>query len=115
MRYPAILFFFQAEDGIRDVAVTGVQTCALPIWFRAENAAFAEACGAAGLVFVGPPPSAIRAMGDKTAARRIAREMGVPMVPGPLEPVADDAAARAAARELGYPLMIKAAMGGGGK
>ena len=83
--------------------------------FLAENAAFAEACAAAGLVFVGPPPAAIRAMGDKIAARRIARELGVPMVPGTLEPVASDAEARTMARELGFPLMIKAAMGGGGK
>src|SRR3989475_798613 len=58
---------------------------------------------------------AIRAMGDKIAARRIARELGVLMVPGTLEPVTDAAAARATASEIGYPLMIKAAMGGGGK
>src|SRR5436853_702601 len=73
--------------------------------FLAENARFAEACVAAGLTFVGPPPAAIRAMGDKTAARRTARSLGVPMVPGTLEPVTDDAAPRAA-RELGYPLML---------
>jgi len=78
--------------------------------FLAENAAFAEACAAAGLTFVGPPPAAIVAMGDKTAARRIARDLGVPMVAGTLEAVASDAAARAAAREIGYPLMIKAAL-----
>jgi len=83
--------------------------------FLAENAAFAEACGAAGLVFVGPPPAAIRALGDKTAARRIARTLGVPTVPGTFEPVSDPDAMRAAAREIGYPLMVKAAMGGGGK
>src|SRR5256886_17622364 len=83
--------------------------------FLAENAAFAEACAAAGLIFVGPPPSAIRAMGDKIAARRLARELGVPTIPGTLEPVSGDDAARAAAREVGYPVMIKAAMGGGGK
>src|SRR5262249_40720477 len=82
--------------------------------FLAENAAFAEACGAAGLTFVGPPPDAIRAMGDKIAARRIARDLGVPTVPGTLEPVTGEDAA-AAAREVGYPVMIKAAMGGGGK
>jgi len=83
--------------------------------FLAENAAFAEACGAAGLVFIGPPPQAIRALGDKTAARRIARELGVPTVPGTFEPVAGEAAVLAAARQIGYPLMIKASMGGGGK
>jgi acetyl-CoA carboxylase biotin carboxylase subunit len=83
--------------------------------FLAENAAFAEACAAAGLVFIGPPASAIRAMGDKTAARRIAREMQVPMVPGTVEPVSSEDEARRIAREVGYPVMIKAAMGGGGK
>jgi acetyl-CoA carboxylase biotin carboxylase subunit len=83
--------------------------------FLAENARFAEACEAAGLTFIGPPPAAIRAMGDKTAARRIAREMDVPMVPGTIEPVASDDEARRVAREIGFPVMIKAAMGGGGK
>jgi acetyl-CoA carboxylase biotin carboxylase subunit len=83
--------------------------------FLAENARFAEACGEAGLVFVGPPPAAIRAMGDKTAARRIARDMKVPMVPGTVEPLASDDDARAQAGAVGYPVMLKAAMGGGGK
>jgi acetyl-CoA carboxylase biotin carboxylase subunit len=83
--------------------------------FLAENADFAAACRDAGLVFVGPPPAAIRAMGDKTAARRLARDLGVPTVPGTLDPVADDATARRVAREIGYPVMIKAALGGGGK
>jgi acetyl-CoA carboxylase biotin carboxylase subunit len=83
--------------------------------FLAENAAFAEACAAAGLVFIGPPAAAIRAMGDKTAARRVARELGVPMVPGTVEPLASDAEARRLAGEIGYPVMLKAAMGGGGK
>ena len=83
--------------------------------FLAENAGFAEACGEAGLTFVGPPPAAIRAMGDKTAARRIARDMNVPMVPGTLEPIRADAEAQALAGEIGYPVMLKAAMGGGGK
>jgi acetyl-CoA carboxylase, biotin carboxylase subunit len=83
--------------------------------FLAENARFAEACGEAGLTFVGPPPPAIRAMGDKTAARRIASAMKVPMVPGTLEPIRSDDEARALARDVGYPVMLKAAMGGGGK
>jgi acetyl-CoA carboxylase biotin carboxylase subunit len=83
--------------------------------FLAENAAFAEACVGAGLTFVGPPPAAIRAMGDKTAARRIARDLGVPMVPGTLEPLRPDDDVRAIARGVGYPVMLKAALGGGGK
>jgi acetyl-CoA carboxylase biotin carboxylase subunit len=83
--------------------------------FLAENARFAEACGEAGLTFVGPPPAAIRAMGDKTAARKIARDLRVPMVPGTLEPVRSDDEARTLARDVGYPVMLKAAMGGGGK
>jgi acetyl-CoA carboxylase biotin carboxylase subunit len=83
--------------------------------FLAENARFAEACAAAGLTFVGPPPAAIRSMGDKTAARKIAREMKVPMVPGTLEAIQGDDEARRTAREIGYPVMLKAAMGGGGK
>jgi acetyl-CoA carboxylase biotin carboxylase subunit len=83
--------------------------------FLAENAHFAEACAQAGLTFVGPPPAAIRAMGDKTAARKIAREMKVPMVPGTLEPLRSDDEARTSAAGIGYPVMLKAAMGGGGK
>jgi acetyl-CoA carboxylase biotin carboxylase subunit len=83
--------------------------------FLAENARFAEACRAANLVFVGPPPAAIARLGDKTAARRVALEAGVPIVPGTPEPVGSDAEARRAASDLGFPVMIKAARGGGGK
>jgi acetyl-CoA carboxylase, biotin carboxylase subunit len=83
--------------------------------FLSENAAFAEACAAAGLTFVGPPAAAMRQMGSKTAARTLARELGVPMVPGTLEVVASDAEAARIAGEIGYPVMLKAAMGGGGK
>jgi acetyl-CoA carboxylase biotin carboxylase subunit len=67
------------------------------------------------LTFVGPPPGAIHALGDKTAARRLAREVDVPMVPGTLQPLASDAEALAVARQIGLPVMIKAALGGGGK
>src|SRR5438093_8216992 len=83
--------------------------------FLSENPAFAESCTAAGLTFVGPPAAAMRRMGSKTAARALARELGVPMVPGTLEAVASDADATRGAREIGYPVMLKAAMGGGGK
>jgi acetyl-CoA carboxylase, biotin carboxylase subunit len=86
--------------------------------FLAENAAFAEACGAAGLTFIGPTPAAIRAMGSKTAARAVATAAGVAVVPGtgaPLPAGCADAEVASAAREVGYPLMLKAVAGGGGK
>ena len=83
--------------------------------FLAERAAFAEAIEAAGLVFVGPPAAAIRAMGDKTEARRRMQAAGVPIVPGASAPIEDDQAALAMAERIGYPVMVKAAAGGGGK
>jgi acetyl-CoA/propionyl-CoA carboxylase, biotin carboxylase, biotin carboxyl carrier protein len=83
--------------------------------FLAENADFARACADADIVFIGPPPEAIEAMGSKTRAREIMAEAGVPIVPGATEPAADLAAARAQADEAGYPVACKAAGGGGGK
>src|SRR3954471_11994551 len=84
--------------------------------FLAENAAFARACDEAGIVFIGPPASAIEAMGSKTRARELMREAGAPIVPGTTEPVAtvDDARAIIDA-DIGYPVAVKAAGGGGGK
>ena len=83
--------------------------------FLAENAAFATALEEAGIVFIGPPASAIEAMGSKTRAREIMQEAGVPIVPGSTEPSPDVEAARKAAEEIGYPVACKAAGGGGGK
>jgi acetyl-CoA carboxylase biotin carboxylase subunit len=87
--------------------------------FLSENAAFARACAAAGITFIGPPPAAMEAMGEKTRARRKMIEAGVPVVPGLKEPIAEGPAALAAAKrfadEIGYPIMLKAAAGGGGK
>ncbi len=89
--------------------------------FLAENAGFARACQAAGLIFIGPSPEVIEQMGEKTAARAIMAEAGVPVVPGALlpDPDADGNFAAAAVREVcagvGYPLLVKAAFGGGGK
>ena len=83
--------------------------------FLAERAAFAEAVERAGLIFVGPPSSAISAMGDKTEARRRMEAAGVPIVPGSTMPAGDVAGARRAADQIGYPIMVKAAAGGGGK
>ncbi|MDP1850486.1 MAG: acetyl-CoA carboxylase biotin carboxylase subunit [Solirubrobacteraceae bacterium] len=84
--------------------------------FLAENAAFARACEEAGIVFIGPPASAIDAMGSKTRARELMRDAGVPIVPGTVEAVATlKDAERIAADEIGYPVAVKAAGGGGGK
>jgi acetyl-CoA carboxylase biotin carboxylase subunit len=82
--------------------------------FLSENWRFAEACVRAGLTFIGPPAEAIRAMGDKTEARRLMASAGVPTVPGSPGPVADTAAAEAVAAGIGFPLILKAAGGGGG-
>ena len=84
--------------------------------FLAENAPFAKACEDAGVVFIGPPASAIEAMGSKTRARELMQAAGVPIVPGttqPVETVAD--ALRIAKAEIGFPVAVKAAGGGGGK
>src|SRR3954447_15135788 len=83
--------------------------------FLAENADFALACAEAGIVFIGPPPEAIDAMGSKTRAREIMAEAGVPIVPGATEAAPDIEAARKQAEEAGYPVACKAAGGGGGK
>jgi acetyl-CoA/propionyl-CoA carboxylase biotin carboxyl carrier protein len=83
--------------------------------FLAENAAFAEACAQASLLFVGPPAHAIAVMGDKVAARAAASAAGVPVLPGTAGPVADAAAARTWAAKAGYPIVLKAAAGGGGR
>ncbi|MDX6608981.1 MAG: acetyl-CoA/propionyl-CoA carboxylase, biotin carboxylase, biotin carboxyl carrier protein [Solirubrobacterales bacterium] len=83
--------------------------------FLAENADFARACAEADVVFIGPPPEAIEAMGSKTRAREIMAEAGVPIVPGATEPAPDIEAARKQAEEAGYPVACKAAGGGGGK
>ena len=83
--------------------------------FLAENADFAEAVIAAGIRWVGPPPAAIRAMGDKAGARRLAARLGVPVLPGYDDPDQSDDALAAAARMIGPPLLVKPTAGGGGK
>ncbi len=83
--------------------------------FLSENAAFAAACGEAGIAFIGPSPEAIELMGNKAAAKRRMLAAGVPCIPGFQEAQADDDALIAAAEDVGYPLMVKAAAGGGGR
>jgi acetyl-CoA/propionyl-CoA carboxylase, biotin carboxylase, biotin carboxyl carrier protein len=83
--------------------------------FLAENAAFARRLEEAGVTFIGPPASAIEAMGSKTRARELMSAAGVPIVPGTTEPVATVEEAAGIAEEIGYPIAVKAAGGGGGK
>jgi 3-methylcrotonyl-CoA carboxylase alpha subunit len=83
--------------------------------FLSENAGFAEACAAAGIVFIGPPVGAIRAMGSKSAAKTLMEKAGVPLLPGYHGEAQDFATLSAAAERIGFPVLIKASAGGGGK
>ncbi|HEV2195805.1 MAG TPA: pyruvate carboxylase [Candidatus Acidoferrum sp.] len=83
--------------------------------FLSENPALARACEKAGIIFIGPPPNLLELLGDKTAARRLASSAGVPVLPGTEKPVKSTAEAQKIAKEIGYPVIVKAAMGGGGR
>jgi acetyl-CoA carboxylase biotin carboxylase subunit len=112
---PAAESYLSAEKLIAAARATGAQAVHPGYGFLAENASFADACAAAGLVFIGPPPAAVRAMGDKMVARRVAASLGVPVVPGASAAVTDDKDAARIAADVGYPVMLKAVLGGGGK
>ncbi|GAA2962917.1 acetyl/propionyl/methylcrotonyl-CoA carboxylase subunit alpha [Actinokineospora diospyrosa] len=94
---------------------TGAEAVHPGYGFLAENVEFARACAAAGLVFIGPPASAIDAMGDKIRAKLTVSAAGVPVVPGRTEPGMSDDDLVAAAEEVGYPVLLKPSAGGGGK
>jgi 3-methylcrotonyl-CoA carboxylase alpha subunit len=83
--------------------------------FLSENAEFCQQCAQHGIAFIGPPASAIEAMGSKSAAKRIMHEAGVPLVPGYHEDDQNPQVLRDAARDMGYPVLLKAVAGGGGK
>ncbi|MCS7296517.1 MAG: ATP-grasp domain-containing protein [Dehalococcoidia bacterium] len=104
--------YLSASALVEAARLTGCEALHPGYGFLSEAPALAEACAAAGVVFVGPPPSVLRALGDKAEARRIARQAGVPVVPG-AEGDAEALLAQAAA--LRFPLMVKARGGGGGR
>jgi pyruvate carboxylase len=83
--------------------------------FLSENPAFARACQKAGIAFIGPTPELLELLGDKTAARRLADSAGVPVLPGTEDSLSSPAEARKFAASIGYPVIVKAAMGGGGR
>ena len=95
--------------------ITGADAIHPGYGFLAENADFAETVKASGLTFIGPTPEQIRSMGDKATARRLAKEAGVPTVPGSPDTISDLDEALRVAGEIGYPVIIKATAGGGGK
>jgi acetyl-CoA carboxylase biotin carboxylase subunit len=102
-------------DRILDIAKRhGVEAIHPGYGFLSENAEFAQACEDAGIIFIGPPPSAIRAMGSKTAARQTAIAAGAPIVPG-TDHAVDAEEARQFGRAHGFPILLKAVAGGGGK
>jgi 3-methylcrotonyl-CoA carboxylase alpha subunit len=112
---PAAESYLDIAAVIEAARLSGAQAVHPGYGFLAENAAFAEACGAAGLIFVGPPPEAIRAMGSKSEAKTLMEQAGVPLVPGYHGDSRDLAVLERAARTVGYPVLIKASAGGGGK
>ncbi len=95
--------------------ITGADAIHPGYGFLAENAEFAEICRASNITFIGPTPDQIRQMGDKASARRLAKEAGVPTVPGSAGILADVDEALVVAQEIGFPVIIKATAGGGGK
>ena len=100
---------------IEAAKASGAQVIHPGYGFLSENAGFARACDAAGLIFLGPPASAIDAMGSKSAAKALMETAGVPLVPGYHGEAQDYETFRAAAEVIGYPVLLKAAAGGGGK
>jgi acetyl-CoA carboxylase biotin carboxylase subunit len=112
---PATESYLVIDRIIEAALASGAEAIHPGYGFLAENAKFARACEQQGLGFIGPPSAAIELMGDKTAARRAMQAAGVPVVPGIDRVLQDDEEARQVIASMGYPVMIKAALGGGGR
>ena len=112
---PAEQSYLDADKLVAAARQAGADAVHPGYGFLAENADFAKACAAHGIVFVGPPPAAIAAMGSKVQARRIMQKAGVPVTPGYHGTEQDEATLLAEAEKIGFPVMLKAALGGGGR
>ena len=112
---PSAASYLDIEAVVAAARTTGADAVHPGFGFLSENADFVDALSAAGIVFIGPPPAAIRAMGDKIESRRLALDAGVDTVPGVGQALAGEEEAVVAAREIGFPVMLKASAGGGGK
>ncbi|HEU4460802.1 MAG TPA: biotin carboxylase N-terminal domain-containing protein [Methylibium sp.] len=107
--------YLRADAILEAARASGAQAVHPGYGFLSENDGFAQACAEAGIVFVGPPPGAIRAMGLKAESKRLMQAAGVPLVPGYHGAAQDDALLASEAARIGYPVLIKASAGGGGK
>ena len=112
---PAAESYLRADLVLEAARSTGAEAIHPGYGFLSENAGFAEACAKAGLVFIGPPPAAIQAMGLKAESKRLMEAAKVPLVPGYHGNAQDEATLRGAADSIGYPVLIKASAGGGGR
>jgi len=112
---PAAESYLLADKILDAIRATGAEAVHPGYGFLSENADFARALEAEGITFIGPPPDAIAAMGDKIESKKLADAAGVSTVPGHMGIIADDTEALKIAKEIGYPVMIKASAGGGGK
>ncbi|NJR78097.1 acetyl-CoA carboxylase biotin carboxylase subunit [Sphingomonas corticis] len=112
---PAAESYLKAELILLAAKETGADCIHPGYGFLSERESFARACAEAGIAFVGPPPNAIAAMGDKIESKKLAKEAGVNVVPGFLGEIADTDEAVRIATDIGYPVMMKASAGGGGK
>ena len=112
---PASESYLNVDKLLEVIEQSGAEAVHPGYGFLAENAAFARRLEEAGVTFIGPPASAIDAMGSKTKARELMQGAGVPIVPGTTEPVESIEAAAKIAEEIGFPIAVKAAGGGGGK
>ena len=112
---PSAESYLVADRIIAACRETGADAVHPGYGFLSENTGFAEALAAAGIAFIGPPPAAIAAMGDKIESKRIAMKAGVNTIPGHVGVIRDDAEALKIAEDIGFPVMIKASAGGGGK
>lgn len=112
---PSAESYLKTDKILEAAEISGAEAIHPGYGFLSENADFVRAVTEKGIVFIGPPPEAMEAMGGKISARKIAVEAGVPVVPGTNKPIEDFEEAKKIAADVGYPIMLKASAGGGGK
>jgi len=112
---PSSQSYLSMENIISATVVSGADAIHPGFGFLSENSKFAELCEQCGITFIGPPANVIAKLGNKQEARNTMEAAGVPVIPGSKEPVCEVHTGLLLAREIGYPVIIKAALGGGGK